>query len=92
MNGIWAAGGGFDERGFLSAKVVSAGTGVVILEGGSTSTISVDSSVVPTYLTGSASLTFGGVPNGACATDQSVSVPAANPGDGIASGWPALPQ
>ena len=44
------------------------------------------------YSTGSASLTFSAIPNGGCSTEQNLSVPAANPGNGIASGWPALPQ
>ena len=91
VGGAWAGGGGSDQRAFLSAKVVSAGTGVVIVDSGVSSTLSVDSSVVPTYLTGSASLTFGALAGGTCSTEQSVSVPGANPGDGIAAGWPALP-
>ena len=90
--GTWAAGGGFDQRAFLSAKSLAAGTGVVILESGTSSTISVDSSVVPTYLTGSALLNFPSIGTGACSSDENVSVPGANPGDGIAAGWPALPQ
>jgi len=90
--GAWAIGGGFDQRAFLSAKLLAAGTGVVILESGTSSTVSVDSSVIPTFITGSASLTFSAIGAGSCSTEQNVSVPGANPGDGIAAGWPALPQ
>jgi hypothetical protein len=91
-SGTWASGGGFDQRAFLSGKSLGAGTGIVILESGASSTISVDSSVVPTFLTGSALLNFPSIPTGSCSTDENVSVPGANPGDGIAAGWPALPQ
>jgi hypothetical protein len=91
-SGAWATGGGSDQRAFLSAKSLGAGTGVVILESGTSSTISVDSSVVPTYLTGSALLNFPSIGTGVCSSEENVSVPGANPGDGIAAGWPALPQ
>ncbi len=91
-SGTWASGGGFDQRAFLSGKSLAAGTGIVILESGTSSTISVDSSVVPTYLTGSALLNFPSVPTGSCSSDENVTVPGANAGEGVAAGWPALPQ
>ena len=52
-------------------------------------TISVDSAVVPTYLTASATLDFPSIAAGTCSSDLTFSLPGANPGDAVAAGWPA---
>jgi hypothetical protein len=88
-NGTWDAQGS-DWRAWLSTKVLSAGQGIMVIDTGGTSTVAVDATVVPTYFKGSASLGFPGIPNGACAADQAISVPGAAPGDAVAPGWPAL--
>ncbi len=91
-NGSWDAAGGRDERGFLSAKVLTGGPGVVITETPGQSSISVDNAVIPTYLTGSATLNFPMMASAACAPDQTLALPGVNPGDAVAPGWPALPS
>jgi len=88
-NGTWDAQGS-DWRAWLSTRVLSAGQGIMVIDTGGTSTVAVDATVVPTYFKGSASLGFPGIPNGACAADQAISVPGAAPGDAVAPGWPAL--
>ena len=57
------------------------------VQSGGQTTIAVDAAVVPTYLTGSATLDFPSVPAGACSADQTFALPA-NVGDGVAPGWP----
>ena len=89
-NGTWDAQGGSDWRAWLSTKVLNAGQGIVVIDTGGTSTVAVDATVVPTYFKGSASLGFPGIPNGACAADQAISVPGAALGDAVVPGWPAL--
>ena len=55
------------------------------------STLAVDNGVIPTYLMGNATLNFPSITTGTCATDQTISVSGANPGDSVAPGWPSLP-
>ena len=62
----------------------TAGTGVIV----SGSTLSVDKTSVPTYLTGSSSLSFGAIAQASCA-QLTFSLTGANPGDSIAPGWPS---
>jgi hypothetical protein len=65
----------------------------VLIESGPQSTIAVDSAVVPTYLTGTALLTFPSIASGACSAELTVPLPGANAGDSLAPGWPpSIPQ
>jgi len=86
--GAWDASGGVDQRAALSGKVLTAGTGVVTLESASGTNISLDTAVVPRYLTATASLTFGAIAAGTCSADQSFSLSGASVGDSVAPGWP----
>ena len=88
LNG-WDAAGGHDARAYLSNKLISAGTGVIIVESGQQSTIGVDTTLIPTYTNGTASLTFGSVAANSCGSDLTVSIPGAAVGDSVAPGWPA---
>ena len=87
-SGSWDAGGGVDMRALLSGKVLSAGMGIVTLDTGSSTSISVDAAVVPTYLTATAALGFGTINPGTCGSDQTFSLPGAAVGDAVAPGWP----
>jgi len=89
QSGAWAAGN--DQRAFLSTKLLAPGTGISISESVGQSTITVDNGIIPIYLMNTATLAFPSIPNGACATDLSMTVTGANPGDAVAPGWPALP-
>src|SRR5579863_3622647 len=62
----------------------NAGTGISIAG----SSIAVDRTLVPTYLAGSASLTFGSISQASCA-QLTFALTGVNPGDSIAPGWPA---
>ena len=89
-NNTWN-GSGTDFRAFLSTENVTAGTGVSVTASGAQMTVGVDPAVVPTYLMGSATLTYSSIAAGSCAADQTFALAGANPGDPVASGWPALP-
>lgn len=86
-NGTWDAQG-TDWRASLSSKVLTAGQGMMVLDVGATTTVAVDTAVVPTYLKGSATLDFGSIGNGTCGAEQTISVPGAAPGDAVAPAWP----
>ena len=88
-NGTWNTSGGLDQRSFLSAKVLSGGQGIIITETPGQSTLAVDTGVIPTYLTNSATLTFSSIANNACAPDQTLTLTGANPGDAVAPAWPS---
>lgn len=91
-NGGWITGGGRDLRGWLSGTNLQAGTGMVVVESGGNTTVAVDSAVVPTYLAGSATLSFPAIAAGSCSADLTFSLPGASLGDAIAPGWPgAMP-
>lgn len=85
----WDAAGGHDSRAYLSSKILSAGTGMILVESGPQSTLGVDTTLIPTYTTGASTLAFGTLAASSCSTDLTVSVPGAVPGDALASGWPA---
>ncbi len=91
-NGTWDPTGGHDERAFLDSKTLAGGQGIVITEAPGLSTLAVDSSVIPTYLMNTATLSFLTIANGTCAADQTMTVSGANPGDAVAPGWPTLPS
>jgi hypothetical protein len=86
--GVWDTTGGLDKRALLSGKILSAGTGIVTVDAGSNTNISVDSAAVPTYLTASATLSFGAIAAGACAADLNFPLPGAAAGNSVAPGWP----
>ncbi|MGA3095260.1 MAG: hypothetical protein ABSF25_02300 [Bryobacteraceae bacterium] len=86
--GVWDTGGGIDRRGWLSSSNLLAGAGIITVQSGGQTTIAVDAAVVPTYLTGSATLDFPPIPPGACAADLTFTLPGANVGDGVVPGWP----
>ena len=85
----WDPNGGSDFRSYLSTKSLAAGAGVVVVESGTQSTVSVDAAVVPTYLAGSGTLNFGSVAANSCSSELTMSLPGASAGDPVAPGWPA---
>jgi hypothetical protein len=88
-SGTWDPTGGRDYRGWLSLKNISAGTGVATVESSGQTVVEVDASVVPTYLTSAAALTFPLIANGACATDQTFTLLGALAGNSVAPAWPS---
>jgi hypothetical protein len=88
-NGVWNANGGVDLRGWLSSSPVLGGAGIATVVAAGQTTVSVDSAVVPTYLTASATLGFPPIPAATCSSDLTFSLLGANPGDAVAPGWPA---
>ena len=88
--GSWDATGGVDQRAVLSTKVLTAGNGIVTLDTGTNTGISVDAAVVPRYLTAAASLGFPAIPSGSCSSDQTFSLAGARVGDAVAPGWPGF--
>ena len=66
------------------AASYTAGTGVSIAG----TSLSVDKTSVPTYLTATASLSFGSIAQASCA-QLTFALTGANPGDSIAPGWPS---
>jgi hypothetical protein len=89
-NGTWNSNGGTDQRSMLSAKVLANGQGIVLTETPGQSTLAVDNSVIPTYLTNTATLNFSAaIGVGACASDQTMTVSGANTGDAVAPAWPS---
>jgi hypothetical protein len=87
-NGIWAAAG-TDKRSMLSTKILAASTGLTTVDTGAQTTIAIDTTVVPSYVSASGSLNFGTINNGACSTEMTFSAPGALAGDSVAPGWPA---
>ncbi len=88
-SGTWDASGGVDSRGWLSSNPVLGGPGIATVATGGQTTISVDSAVVPAYLTASATLDFPLIAAGSCAADLTFALVGANPADAVAPGWPA---
>ena len=80
---------GVDQRAFLSAKTVAAGTGIVTIESGAQTQVAVDSATVPTYFTSTATLAFPSIASGGCASELTFALPGAVTGDSVAGGWPA---
>jgi hypothetical protein len=87
-NGQWNAAGGTDLRTFLSSRNVTTGSGLTALDSGALLTMSVDTSVVPTYIAGTGTLNFGAISSGTCAAEMTFSMPGASAGDPVAPGWP----
>jgi hypothetical protein len=92
-NGVLDQQGGHDERAFLSSKALGSGLGIVVLDSGTQSTVSVDAALIPTYLIGTANLSFPSIPNGSCSSELTIGLTGANSGDPVAPGWPpSMPQ
>lgn len=92
-NGVLDLTGGHDERAFLSSKALGSGVGIVVVDSGTQSTISVDAALIPTYLTATASLAFPAISNGACSSELTIGLTGAISGDSVAPGWPpSMPQ
>jgi hypothetical protein len=87
--GNWDISGGSDKRSFLNGKVVSGGMGITTVDSDSNTTISLDTALVPMYLAGAATLDFGAIPTGSCASDLTFSLPGAAIGDAVSPGWPS---
>ena len=86
---VWSEANGRWEPGAVvggGGASLTPGTGIVI-SGGSTQTVGLDTALVPTYLTATMSLTFGSISNATCKT-ASMTVPGALNGDSVAAGWP----
>jgi len=67
----------------LQGKVYTAGTGISIVG----TAIAVDTTVVPTFLTNSASLDFGNITSGTCA-ELTLTLTGAATGDAVIPRWP----
>jgi hypothetical protein len=87
-NGLWDLSGGTDLRAFLSTRNVTSGSGLTALDTGSQVILSVDSSVVPSYMASSGTLNFGAIAAGSCTAEMTFSLPGASAGDPVAPGWP----
>ncbi len=81
----WLSSGGGS-----GGETVAPGIGIIV-SGASPRQISVDTAVVPTFLSASAILDFPVVPPGLC-QESSVPLPGAAIGDTVAAGWPALTE
>ena len=85
--GVWnCAGSGGGGGGTLTS--VSSGTGISCVTVGTAVTCSIDSTTVPTFITGSATIDFGSISQNACAT-STITVTGAATGDTVAPGWPS---
>jgi hypothetical protein len=92
-NAVIDIAGGHDNRAFLSSKALGSGVGIVVLDSGTQSTISVDAALIPAYLTATASLAFPTIPQGTCSSELTIGLIGANSGDSVAPGWPlSMPQ
>jgi hypothetical protein len=88
-NAVWDVNGGVDLRGWLSSNAILGGAGIATVAAAGQTTVSVDSAVVPTYMTASVTLAFPSIPAATCSADLTFSLLGANPGDAVAPGWPA---
>lgn len=85
----WDLTGGHDSRAYLTNKLLGAGTGVLLVESSQQSTIGIDTTLIPTYTNGAATLAFGTLAANSCGSDLTLAVPGAVVGDSVAPGWPA---
>jgi hypothetical protein len=88
-NGAWDGNGGVDRRGWLSSNPLLGGPGIATVAAAGETTISIDSAVVPTFLTASTNLAFPPIAAGTCSADLTFPLLGANPGDAVAPGWPS---
>jgi hypothetical protein len=89
VDGAWDTAGGLDYRAMLATKGIAATTGLLTVDSATSTTISLDTAVVPTYLNTNAVLAFPLIPNGTCADDLSFTLAGAAVNDAVAPGWPA---
>lgn len=87
--GAWDDTGGIDRRAFLSTKSITSGPGLLLSDNGVVANVSIDTALVPQFLTASATLTAPLTATGTCAADLTLTLPGALAGDSIAPGWPA---
>ena len=87
--GSWDLTGATDRRGWLASMTLVSGTGMVTVQSGGQTTVAVDSAVVPTFLTSTATLAFPLIAAGTCSADLTFSLTGANPGDAVSPGWPS---
>jgi hypothetical protein len=88
VSGAWDAAGGTDYRAMLAAKGISTSTGLLTVDAATSTTISLDTAVVPMYLTTTAVLDFPSIPNGTCATDLTFTLGGAAVNDAVEPGLP----
>ena len=85
---IWSvlSGGGSGGGG---GSTVQGGTGVVTIQAGNSTTVALDTAVVPTILTTSQVMAFSSIAAGACSPELTMALNGAAVGDAVAPGWPA---
>ena len=86
--GTWAASGN-DYRANLYAYRLIPGNGIVTVDTGRETLISVDAAALTPVIQGNASLTFGLVPSGSCAPVKQIQFVGVLPGQAVIPGWPA---
>ncbi len=84
---INGSGGGGVTIASNSGVAVDPGVGVTVATASGRATVSIDTAVVPTYLTGSASLNFNAIPAASC-TEVTLPLNGAATGDAVSAGWP----
>lgn len=89
-NGTWDSAGGTDMRAMLSQKEVNAGVGLTSVETNGRTVLSVDTALIPAFVSGTAQLDFPELPAGACGAEMLFALAGVAAGDAIAPGWPAL--
>jgi len=89
LSGAWNTTGGTDYRAMLATKGIETSTGLLAVDSATSTTLSLDTAVVPTYLTATAVLNFPSIPNGACAADLSFTLAGAAVNDAVAPGLPS---
>jgi len=77
-----------EEGSGSSIGNLEVGAGMMMVQTPDVTSLSVDSAVVPTFLTNSAILSIPSIAAGRCA-DTTLAVPGAAVGDTVAAGWPA---
>jgi hypothetical protein len=88
-SGVWDPAGGQDFRAILSSYQVNSGAGIVVAQTGGNAVFTVDTAVVPTFLSASQTIeTFPAISPGACSADQTFPLSGALPNDGVSPGWP----
>jgi len=85
MNG---SGGGGVTFASNSGVAVDPGVGIAVATASGRAAVSIDTAVVPTYLTGSATLSFNAIPAASCGEATFV-LNGAAVGNAVAAGWPA---
>lgn len=87
-----SATAGSASNAAVAAGTVTSGAGLLSIVGPQGTQISVNTAVVPTFLTGTAILSFPPLAAGACASELPIVLNGAVAGDSVAPGWPSLPE